>query len=258
VKTEIVRDKKELDQFFRTNVFLHLYSIGDLDDFFWPNTTWYALKEAHEILAVALLYTGLEVPILLAFSERQPAMEKLLRSIINELPERLYAHLSPGLEPILSERYALESHGEDHKMALRNRSRIHDVDCSRVARLSTTDLDELQRFYEESYPGNWFDPRMLETNQYFGIRENGTLISAGGIHVYSEKYRVAALGNITTHPDYRNNGHAKEVTARLCRSLYDRVDHIGLNVRADNAAAIACYRALGFEICASYAEYMAE
>jgi ribosomal protein S18 acetylase RimI-like enzyme len=258
LETVILRDKRELERFFRNNVFLHLYSIGDLDEFFWQNTTWYALKRDNEILAVALFYTGLELPTLLAFSERISVMEDLLQSILNELPERLYAHLSPGLEAILGKRFTLEPHGEHYKMALRNGARLDEVDCSQVVQLSVADLDELQRFYRKSYPENWFDPRMLETGQYFGLRRNGGLISAGGIHVYSEKYRVAALGNITTHPEHRNMGYARLVTARLCQSLCDRVDHIGLNVKADNAAAIACYRVLGFEICASYGEYMAE
>jgi predicted GNAT family acetyltransferase len=258
LETVIVRDKKELELFFRTDIFLNLYSIGDLDDFFWPNTTWYALKNDDEILAVALLYTGLELPTLLAFSEHVAVMEELLRSIINELPEKLYTHLSPGLEAVLGERFTLESHGQHFKMAMTDRSRAHGVDCSEVVQLSAADLDELQRLYRESYPGNWFDPRMLETNQYFGIRENGALISAGGIHVYSEQFKVAALGNITTHPAHRNTGHARAVTARLCQSLCDAIDHIGLNVKVDNAAAISCYEALGFEVCASYGEYMAE
>ena len=258
METVTLHDKRELERFFRNDVFLHLYSIGDLDDFFWPNTTWYALRNDDSIQAIALLYTGLALPTLLAFSDRGTATEELLRSIINELPGKLYTHLSPGLEAVLSERYALESHGEHYKMALNDRALVHDVDCSEVLRLSTADLDELKRFYQESYPENWFDPRMLETNQYFGIRKRGALISAGGIHVYSEKYRVAALGNITTLPGHRNIGYAKLITARLCQSLCDSIDHIGLNVKVDNAAAISCYKALGFEVCASYGEYMAE
>ena len=258
METIILRDKRELEAFFRNDVFLHLYSIGDLDDFFWQDTTWHALRNDDGVQAVALLYTGLSLPTLLAFSEQGTAIGELLQSIVDELPDKLYAHLSPGLEAVLSERYALESHGKHYKMALNDRSLVHDVDCSEVIRLSTADLDELKRFYQESYPENWFDPRMLETEQYFGIRKMGALISVGGIHVYSEKYRVAALGNITTLPSHRNMGHAKLITIRLCQSLCDSIDHIGLNVKADNIAAISCYKALGFEICASYGEYMAD
>jgi ribosomal protein S18 acetylase RimI-like enzyme len=39
--------------------------------------------------------------------------------------------------------------------------------------------------------------------------------------------------------------------------LLQTVDLIGLNVRADNVAAIACYRRLGFTVVAEYEEYMA-
>ena len=88
------------------------------------------------------------------------------------------------------------------------------------------------QLYKESYPENWFDQRMLETNQYFGVWKDDKLVSIAGIHVYSEVYRVAALGNITTHPFYRNNGYGTLVTARLCQSLSEKVDHIGLNVKS--------------------------
>ena len=89
-----------------------------------------------------------------------------------------------------------------------------------VIQLSTKDLDDILKLYEISYPDNWFDPRMLETNQYYAIRnENNMLISTAGIHVYSSKYKVAALGNITTHPDFRGKGLAKITSAKLCKSL---------------------------------------
>jgi predicted GNAT family acetyltransferase len=119
-------------------------------------------------------------------------------------------------------------------------------------------LDDLLRLYDESYPGNWFDPRMLQTRQYFGLRVNCRLVSVAGVHAYSQAYRVAAIGNVVTHPAHRNKGYAKLVTARLCQSLLEKVNHVGLNVKADNAAAIACYRGLGFEIVAPYGEFTIE
>jgi predicted GNAT family acetyltransferase len=122
-------------------------------------------------------------------------------------------------------------------------------------RLSRTDLAEVTEFYQRSYPGNWFDPRMLETGQYFGLREQGALVSVAGVHVYSPQYRVAALGNIATLPDCRGQGFARRVTAAVCRSLLSSVDYIGLNVKADNSPAIRCYQRLGFETVTSYGEF---
>ena len=97
---------------------------------------------------------------------------------------------------------------------------------------------------------------MLATQQYFGIRIGGQLVSAGGIHVYSSQYSVAALGNIATHPAHRRRGYGKAVTARICQSVSKAVDRIGLNVKADNHNAITCYERLGFEIIATYGEFM--
>ncbi len=253
-----LHDKKTIELFLRNNTGLHIYSLGDLDDFFWPYTTWYALTVDDAPKAIALLYTGLPLPTLLALSGQSAIMSDLLESIIHILPCKFYAHLSPGLENAFLGSYELKSHGEHFKMALKDRSAVKNVDCSPVIRLSNSDLNDVIRLYQESYPGNWFDRRMLETNQYFGIREDGKLISIAGVHVYSHTYRVAALGNIATHPSWRNKGYGRLVTARLCQSLSQSVDCIGLNVKADNRSAISCYKKLGFEIIASFSEFMVQ
>ena len=41
-----LHEKGEIERYLRNNALIHLYELGDLDDFFWPCTTWYALKEA--------------------------------------------------------------------------------------------------------------------------------------------------------------------------------------------------------------------
>jgi predicted GNAT family acetyltransferase len=69
---------------------------------------------------------------------------------------------------------------------------------------------------------------------------------------------VAALGSIATRPDQRGRGLARAATSALCRLVQPEVDHIGLNVVADNAAAIACYRRVGFEQVGEYEEYLCE
>lgn len=254
----ILHDKRTIESYLRQNPALHVYELGDLDDFFWSRTIWYGLQEDDYIRALALLYTGGDLPVLLAMATPPAtALAALLAHVAPLLPPHFYAHLSPEARDALTPRYTLEPHGLHLKMALKNPDRLAGIDTSAVERLAPAAAGELQAFYARSYPGNWFDPRMLETGQYFGIRDDdGALVSVAGVHVYSAEQRVAALGNITTLPSARGRGLATMATAALCRSLLHTVDLIGLNVHADNVAAIACYRRLGFEAAAEYEEHL--
>lgn len=259
MKTVCLHAKDEIEAFLRRHPFLHLYALGDLDDFFWHHTTWYALKEHQQIKQLVLFYTGTSLPVLLGITEESTKlMEELLQSIIHLLPKRFYAHLSGNLAGVLASDYQIQSHGLHYKMALTDSSRLDSVDTSGVMQLSASNVSELEQLYRESYPGNWFEPRMLETGYYYGIRRGATLLSVAGVHVYSQQYGVAALGNITTHPLCRGKGLGRIVCAKLCQVLLQTVDYIGLNVKADNKSAIACYTKLGFERIAAYEEYSLE
>ena len=77
-----------------------------------------------------------------------------------------------------------------------------------------------------------------------------------GLHIYELGDGVAALGNVTTDPRCRGRGLARRAVAQLCLNLRERCSIIGLNVHADNAAALACYRGLGFVELARYDEFM--
>lgn len=255
-----LHDKSRIETFLRVNIYLHIYSIGDLDDFFWPYTTWYALNDTVGIQAIILVYTGGSLPCLHAMSEADkiPQAKELLHFVIPVLPRCFHAHLSLGLESILAEHYILKPHGEYYKMALTDKSRLSNFDTSGVTGLSISDLSEVMSSFNKAYPGNYFEPRMLETNHYYGIRESGELISVAGVHVCSSRYRVAALGNIATYPKYRGRGYGTTVTARVCKSLLPEIDHIGLNVKTDNKSAIKCYEKLGFEAVDSYGEFNVE
>jgi ribosomal protein S18 acetylase RimI-like enzyme len=251
-----VSDRARLRAYFGRAPERHLYELGDLDDFFWPHTRWYALEHGGDLRAVVLLYGAGALPAAIAIGDRAPLAE-LLDGIREQLPARLHAHLSPGLFEALAPRYASESHGEMLKLALADRARLAGVDVGAVVRLGPDDRAEVERFFAHAYPGNWFDPRMLETGQYFAIRD-GELVAAGGVHVYSPAERVAALGNIAVAESHRGRGLGTRVTARICRSVLEAVDHVGLNVRRDNRAAVACYERLGFATVTPYEEHMLE
>jgi GNAT superfamily N-acetyltransferase len=139
-------------------------------------------------------------------------------------------------------------------MALTGWEVVQQVDTQEVTQLGPADAAALEELYAASYPGNWFQPRMLETGCYYGIRQGERILSVAGVHVYSRRYRAAALGNITTHPEFRGRGFGRAVTAKVCQALRGTAEAIGLNVKVDNIPAVACYRRLGFELIASYEE----
>lgn len=253
-----LHDKKVIEGHLRGNTGLQIYSIGDLDDFYFPYTIWYGLKSGNFISAIAMLYTAVNPPVLIALSPENELgmLNNLLKSILHLLPVKIYSHLTPGTEVILQEKYSLEFHGDYCKMVLKEKHFIEDT-LLQTYQLTFYDLPKIRQLFHESYPDNSFDPRMLETGMYFGIDKDRKLVSIAGVHVYSQKYKVAALGNITTHPDYRGNGFSKIVTSRVCKELEPHVDIIGLNTHIQNEPAIKCYKDLGFEIIAPYREYTA-
>jgi ribosomal protein S18 acetylase RimI-like enzyme len=207
---------------------------------------------------MALLYTGTSLPTLLVMgrSSERAAACSLLQQLGPALPSRFYAHLVPGSADALRGSFELEAHGVHDRMVLAERARLEVVDTDEAVALKKRDQDELVAFFAAAYPGNWFDPRMLETDAYFGVRRGGELLCVAGVHTVSRLHRVAALGNIATLPSARGQGLGRIATAAVCKSLPEAAT-IGLNVAVDNAAAIALYRRLGFAHVTPYEEHMA-
>jgi len=251
-----LHDKTELEAFLRRDVFLHIYSIGDLDDFFWPHTTWYGCKNGSDLQAVLLQYSpgGFEVLLALCQPGQARPMMALLQNFERDLPDSFHLHTSESVERFFFEGFDAKDLGLHDKMALRNPRLIRNWDTSIAEAAGDRDLGQLSDLYARSYPDNAFDPRMLETGQFYCIKSGGRIVSAAGIHVFSKKYRVAAIGNVVTDPEFRGNGLGTAVTARTVQSLLRHVDHIGLNVKANNQAALRSYQKLGFEPYTTYRE----
>ena len=195
---ELLHNKTVISNILKREPGLNFYSIGDLDDLYWPRTTWYALNDGNEILSIALLYASKDNPTLLVFCSSESYLtQELIKRIRYLLPSKFYAHLSPGLIDIFGKQNILE---------------------------------------------------------YYGYFFNKTLIGVSGIHVYSEEFKVAALGNIATHPDFRGKQIGYKLTCALCFDSQRTADIIGLNVNSNNEYALKCYKNVGFEIIGSYDE----
>jgi len=248
-----VHDRAELEGLLRDDPALHAYELGDLDDFFWPLTTWYRHGRS-----VAMIYYGTGLPILLALDrpDRADGMAELVDGLAFLLPQRFYAHVSVGVEGVLGKHFRLEPGGLHHKMALTDRTRLDGFEGEGDV-LTDADLSDLIGLYRCAYPSNAFDPRLLQTGHYVGVRRRGRLVAVAGVHVWSPAQRVATLGNVTTHPELRGRGLGTAVVVTVCRRLLPTVDVIALNVKADNASAIALYSRLGFTPVGEYHELWA-
>jgi len=274
-------NKKRLLKHFRKDPVLFAYHMGDLDDFFFPDCLWPAIFDARgDIDDVLLTYTGGDTPVLLAFG-RSDRFDDLLREYLPIAPKKFFCHFQKQHHAILRE-FARETPLGTHlKMKLDEvqfaelcrsgprrggwsrqsqcRDGKHpDLRLDAVIRLDPSHESQLRALYAAAYPDSYFTPRMLPTGKFFGHLDNGAIVAVAGVHVVSDEYRIAALGNIATHPDYRGRGLATLVTHRLTNELVSEGKMVCLNVKADNAPAIACYRKIGFAPVHEYEEAVFE
>jgi len=180
--------------------------------------------------------------------------EPLLREALSLFPKSFFCHFQASSRPIFTEAYEEESLGTHLKMKL---GEFRPTDISNndsIRRLEPTDFQKLHDLYEHSYPGHYFNEKMLTTGKYFGWFEGDQIIGVAGIHVFSPEYRIAVLGNIAVDPKHRGQGIGTKLTSHLVEDLLPETDTICLNVKADNPAALTSYKKLGFEIVCEYEE----
>ena len=254
---ERCQDKTELNLFLSASAELQLYGLGDLDPFFWPFTRYYVKRENSVIVAVVIVYQTTDLPIVMALGDNIPALISLLSELLPTLGERIYCHLSFGCEAtVLAEFNCTYSEHQGRMILKQPRNTVVENEC--LIEMGPNDAERLKDFFQLSYPSNWFDPAMLNCHPFIGYVHNHQLVSVAGIHVFSPEYKVAALGNITTHPDFRGQGFASLCTAALNQQLMSQVELIGLNVHMKNTAAIRSYEKVGFELTHRFAEMMLE
>lgn len=232
--------------FCRARPFTHLFELCDLDPAYRSSASFHGFFEDDQPRELLLLWNGTRPSTLVGLVDGSHAhMATLLGWLEPRLPPTYMAHLSPGLDAVLKGPL-IQNHGTFLRMGLRSPKRLKGWSEEGHEALGVAFSSEIMDFYNRCHPGHWFDPGSLSLAPCFVQRAQGRIVAAAGIHALSDHHGAAMLGNIVTDPAWRGRGLATIVTASLCEHLLNRVSWIGLNVRADNPAALACYHRLGF------------
>ncbi len=244
----------------------HAYLLGDLDPSYLPFCRWFGVEEDGTILALALFYKGLRLPTLLTATRDHSshcveALDVVLGEIKHQLPEQVWIHAWDHHLEVTQRHFSCQNIQQMQRMSTRPGPWLESTSASSqttVRRLGHRDTAAIVALYQY-YPDHFFEPYQLESGLYFGVHgPDNTLAAIAGVHVFSQAYDIAAIGNITTHPDFRKHGYASAVTLRLLEELFKSVSLVTLNVRQNNAAATALFKKFGFVHHHTYCEGMVE
>jgi ribosomal protein S18 acetylase RimI-like enzyme len=118
-----------------------------------------------------------------------------------------------------------------------------------IIRLTMNDIDALKKLYADGEATgespDFFYDSMVSDGVFCGVYEGDELIAVTGTHLVSRDESAAAIGNVYVRRDRRGSGLSRLTTRAVLNELRG-IETIGLNVRADNAAAIRVYESLGF------------
>jgi len=241
VTASVTTDRALLRAFLERDRLYAAYAICDLDDREFPRTRWGAAWSGGSIVGLVMEYAGGTPQPLFAMG-REDAIAVVLRDVIK--PRLAYIAALPPALPAIGSQYRLEPGPQMVRMWV-DRARFRPVEHPAVERLGPADSTDLNRLYQLGF-GAWLPPQSIAEGVYYGLRIRGRLVAAAGTHVVSHEARLAAVGNVLTHTDYRGRGYATAVTGAVTAELLASCDHVVLNVRADNPPAISAYRHLGY------------
>lgn len=115
-----------------------------------------------------------------------------------------------------------------------------------VYRLSGRDVRQVNRLNRsEGWPA-FYTPANMEESVYFGAYEGEDLIAVAGTHAVSPSHGIGVVGNVYTHPDYRNRGLGTATTSAVTKELLRACREVVLSVEPANKAAMRAYQKLGY------------
>ena len=233
-------DRAVLRAFLERDRLYAAYALCDLEEREFARTRWGLAFQGDVPVALVLEYNG-PTPQPLFVMGQPEGIELILRDLIR--PRLAYAAAPAGLVGAIASAYRVDPGPEMVRMWV-DYTRFRPYPAT-VQRLLPADIGDLNRLYQLGF-ASWLPPTTIADGVYYGMRVNGQLVSAAGTHVISRAARLAVVGNVLTHVDFRGRGFATAVTAAVTGELLRYCDQVVLNVRADNPPALNAYRRLGY------------
>jgi ribosomal protein S18 acetylase RimI-like enzyme len=233
-------DKALLRSFLERDRLYAAYAICDLEEREFSRTRWGVALDGDAPVAVVLEYNGPTPQPLFAMG-REDGVAVILRDLIR--PRIAYVATPATLIPAIETAYRVDPGPAMVRMWV-DRAHFRPYPAT-VQRLLGAEIGDLNRLYQLGF-ASWLPSAAISDGVYYGLRVNGQLVSAAGTHVVSGAARLAVVGNVLTHADYRGRGFATAVTGAVTADLLRTCDQVVLNVRADNPPALSAYRRLGY------------
>ena len=237
---QTTNDRALLRRFLESDRLFAAYALCDLEDREFARTRWGAAFEEDRLVAVVLEYSGMTPQPMFAMG-RADGIEAIVAEVIR--PRAAYIAALPESLPAVEAHYRLDPGVPMVRMWV-DRARFQPYPAD-VQRLLPVEIGELNRLYQLGF-ASWLPSSAIAEGVYYGIRVNGRLVAAAGTHVVSPGARLAVVGNVLTHIDYRGRGYATAVTGAVTAELLRTCDQVALNVRSDNPPALQAYRRLGY------------
>lgn len=226
--------------FFERDRLLSAYALADLDPDNVDTARWWVARRGRDVVAAALLVEVLPFRPCFAMGETE-ALAEIFR-ILRE--PRLIVATPPRGRLAVERSYRFERADVMQRMAV-DRASFRPRAAHRLTRLGPSHLEDLVELYGEA-SRTYFTPERLAREIYFGIYDGDRIVSAAGTHVRSAQAAVAAVGNVLTRVQYRERGMATSVTSAVTEAALADHRDVVLNVRLNNAPAIAVYERLGY------------
>lgn len=225
------------------------YALADLRADLLPFCQWTVAGNG-----LALIFTGLEPPILLTVGEPEDVAEALAQAV---LPDEVYLSVREEHLPAVQTHYA----GGDYRLMVRM-ALGQEIELTPTGqplrRLSLADVPAIEGLIACGGPfaPDGFAPYQVADGFFFGVADGaGGLAAVGGTHILNYTEGVATIGNVYTQAESRGRGYARAITTEIVSQLRaSGLPLIVLNVNSENRIARRLYDSLGFVEHCSFVE----